>query len=411
MKKILVLGGGPAGLMAAISAANEGAEVTLIEQNDILGRKLLITGKGRCNVTNFCAEDELISNVVTNPKFLYSAFSSFGAYDAYAFFEENGVPLKIERGNRVFPESDRAADVRNALKEAARQAGVRLVTDRILRVLAESLCAVGVNGEYSGDAIIIATGGCSYPLTGSTGDGYRFAKMLGHNVVSPEAALVALNEQGVECVDLMGLSLKNVLLSIKSRKGKQLYEEFGEMLFTHKGISGPIVLSASSHLKNSDFPCVATIDLKPALDNETLDKRLLRDFEAFTNKDFKNALDKLLPQKMIPKIIERSGISPEIKVHQITKAQREKLVSIIKGFEIELKGKADFSEAIITSGGVDVRQVDPRTMESKIIKKVYFAGEVLDVDALTGGFNLQIAYSTGYLAGKSAAKGELSYGY
>ena len=404
MKKIFVLGGGPAGLMAAISAAEQGAAATLIEQNNILGRKLLITGKGRCNVTNFCPEDELISNVVTNAKFLYSAFSAFSAYDAYAFFEENGVPLKIERGNRVFPESDRAADVRNALRSAAQRAGVRFITDKIIRISSQPLCLFGEAEEYTADALILATGGCSYPLTGSTGDGYRFAKMLGHNVISPEAALVSLDEKGRECVDLMGLSLKNVRLSIKSCKGKQLYEEFGEMLFTHKGISGPIVLSASSHLKKTDFPCVATIDLKPALDEEMLDKRLLRDFEAFCNKDFKNALDKLLPQKIIPKIIERSGISPEIKVHQITKAQREALISVIKGFEVAIKGKADFSEAIITSGGVDVRQVDPRTMESKFVENIYFAGEVLDVDALTGGFNLQIAYSTGYLAGRSAAK-------
>ncbi len=404
MKKIIVLGGGPAGLMAAISAADEGAEVTLIEQNNILGRKLLITGKGRCNVTNFCAEDELIANVVTNSKFLYSAFSAFNAYDAYAFFEERGVPMKIERGNRVFPASDRAADVRDALKNAARLAGVRFVTDKILRISADPLLLIGEAGEYAGDSVVLATGGCSYPLTGSTGDGYKFAKMLGHNVISPEAALVSLDEKGNSCADLMGLSLKNVQLSLFSCKGKELYNEFGEMLFTHKGISGPIVLSASSYLKKTDFPCIARIDLKPALNNEMLDKRLLRDFEAFTNKDFKNALDKLLPQKIIPKIIERSGISPEIKVHQITKAQREALISVIKGFEIHLKGKADFSEAIITSGGVDVRQVDPRTMRSKIVENVYFAGEVLDVDALTGGFNLQIAYSTGYLAGRSAAK-------
>lgn len=404
MKKIIVLGGGPAGLMAAITAANEGAKVTLIEQNNMLGRKLLITGKGRCNVTNFCSEEELISNVVTNAKFLYSAFAAFSAYDAYAFFEEQGVPLKIERGNRAFPESDRAVDVRNALKGAAQRAGVNFLNDKITHISTNPICLHGETGEYAGDCLVIATGGCSYPLTGSTGDGYKFAKMLGHSIIEPEAALVSLNEKGQECADLMGLSLKNVRLGIYSCKGKELYGEFGEMLFTHKGISGPIVLSASSHLKKTDFPCVAKIDLKPALDREMLDKRLLRDFEGYTNKDFKNSLDKLLPQKIIPKVIERSGISPETKVHQVTKAQREALISVIKGYEVKIKGKADFSEAIITSGGVDIRQIDPRTMESKIVKDVFFAGEVLDVDALTGGFNLQIAYSTGYLAGRSAAK-------
>lgn len=404
MKKIIVLGGGPAGLMAAITAANEGAKVTLIEQNNMLGRKLLITGKGRCNVTNFCSEEELIANVVTNAKFLYSAFAAFSAYDAYAFFEEQGVPLKIERGNRVFPESDRAVDVRNALKGAAQRAGVNFLNDKITHISTKPICLHGETGEYVGDCLVIATGGCSYPLTGSTGDGYKFAKMLGHSIIEPEAALVSLDEKGQECADLMGLSLKNVRLGIYSCKGKELYCEFGEMLFTHKGISGPIVLSASSHLKKTDFPCVAKIDLKPALDREMLDKRLLRDFEGYTNKDFKNSLDKLLPQKIIPKVIERSGISPETKVHQVTKAQREALISVIKGYEVKIKGKADFSEAIITSGGVDVRQIDPRTMESKIVKDVFFAGEVLDVDALTGGFNLQIAYSTGYLAGRSAAK-------
>lgn len=404
MKKIIVLGGGPAGLMAAITAANEGAKVTLIEQNNMLGRKLLITGKGRCNVTNFCGEEELISNVVTNAKFLYSAFAAFSAYDAYAFFEEQGVPLKIERGNRVFPESDRAVDVRNALKGAAQRAGVNFLNDKITHISTNPICLHGEMGEYAGDCLVIATGGCSYPLTGSTGDGYKFAKMLGHSIIEPEAALVSLNEKGQECADLMGLSLKNVRLGVYSSKGKELYSEFGEMLFTHKGISGPIVLSASSHLKKTDFPCIAKIDLKPALDREMLDKRLLRDFEGYTNKDFKNSLDKLLPQKIIPKVIERSGISPETKVHQVTKAQREALISVIKGYEVEIKGKADFSEAIITSGGVDVRQIDPRTMESKIVKDIFFAGEVLDVDALTGGFNLQIAYSTGYLAGRSAAK-------
>ncbi|MBQ7034689.1 MAG: aminoacetone oxidase family FAD-binding enzyme, partial [Clostridia bacterium] len=346
--------------MAAITAAKAGGCVSLIEQNNMLGRKLLITGKGRCNVTNFCPEDELISQVVTNPKFLYSAFNAFNAYDAYAFFEEQGVPLKIERGNRVFPESDRAADVRDALKNAAQQAGVLFIKNKIVAICAEPLLVKGESGEYPCDAVILATGGCSYPLTGSTGDGYKIAKMLGHAIVEPQPSLVALEEEGKICCSLMGLSLKNVEISLFGCKGKELYREFGEMLFTHKGISGPIVLSASSYLKKSDFPCMAEIDLKPAMDADMLDKRLLRDFEAFTNKDFLNALDKLLPKKIIPMIIELSGIDPHCKVHQITKVQRERLVYIIKHFRIKLKGKADFSEAIITSGGINVREIEPR---------------------------------------------------
>lgn len=406
MEKIVVLGGGPAGMMAAYSAAKNGALVTLIEQNNILGKKLLITGKGRCNVTNFSSEEELISQVVTNPKFLYSAFSAFNAYDAYAFFEEQGVPLKIERGNRVFPESDRAVDVRNAMRRAVLDAGVKVVEDRILEITAEPFALRGEKGIYSCDRLILATGGCSYPLTGSTGDGYRFAAALGHRIVKPSAALVALLEEGDQCRSLMGLSLKNVQLTVLGWKGKILYSEFGEMLFTHEGISGPIVLSASSHLADSDFPCVAEIDLKPALDDETLDKRLLRDFESYTNKDFRNALDKLLPKKLIPAVIAESRIPPETKVHQITRQQRECLVYIIKHFRVKLLKKSGFSEAIVTAGGVDVKQIDPRTMESKLIPGLYFAGELMDVDALTGGYNLQIAYSTGYLAGVSAAKGE-----
>lgn len=388
-------------MMAAIKAA-EAAEVLLIEQNEILGKKLLITGKGRCNVTNFCSEEELISQVIHNPKFLYSAFSAFNAYDAYAFFEEQGVPLKIERGNRVFPASDRAADIRNAMRRRMQELKVNVLCDKVLSV--EKGKVICVNGEYSADSIIIALGGCSYPLTGSTGDGYRIAKQLGHTIISPEAALVGLLEKGENCSALMGLSLKNVRLSICEANGKKLYEEFGEMLFTHKGISGPIVLSASSHLKQSDFPCIASIDLKPALDEETLDKRLLRDFEENINRDFANALDKLLPKKLIPIIISRSGINPHLKVHQITKKDRLSLIRSIKKFEISIKGKAGFDEAIITSGGINVCEIDPRTMESKLATGIYFAGEIIDVDALTGGYNLQIAYSTGYLAGISASK-------
>ncbi len=391
-------------MMAAYAASFFGGAVTLIEQNKILGRKLLITGKGRCNVTNFSGEEELLSQVVRNPKFLYSAFATFNAYDAYAFFEEQGVSLKIERGNRVFPCSDRAVDVRNAFLNCLKGQGVRVVTDRVQRINPCPWTVVGEKECYHADGVIVATGGCSYPLTGSTGDGYRFAKESGHRVVSPTPALVALIENGNSCARLAGLSLKNVELSLKSCKGKKLYSGFGEMLFTHQGISGPLVLSASSYAEKEDFPCVATIDLKPALDDETLDKRLLRDFELFSNRDFRNALEKLLPKKLIPLIVEMSGIPADCKVHQITREQRLALVATIKGFRVELAQKADFSEAIITAGGVDVAQVNPRTMESKLCPGLYFAGEVLNVDALTGGYNLQIAYSTGYLAGKSAAE-------
>lgn len=388
-------------MMAAI-AASKSAEVLLFEQNNMLGRKLLITGKGRCNVTNFCSEEELIEQVVHNPKFLYSAFSSFNAYDAYAFFEEAGVPLKIERGNRVFPASDRSVDVRDAMRRKAIESNVQFLFDKVLEIKENTV--VCADKTYVVDSIILATGGCSYPLTGSTGDGYKMARKLGHTIVSPEAALVGLVEFGDICAELMGLSLKNVGLEIHNSSGKVLYNDFGEMLFTHKGISGPIVLSASSHLKRSDFPCVASIDLKPALDEEKLDKRLLRDFEENINKDFLNALDKILPKKIIPIIIRRSGIDTRCKVHQITKNERLSLVQTIKNFKINIKEKADFSEAIITSGGIDVSQINPRTMESKLVPNLYFAGEIIDVDALTGGYNLQIAYSTGYLAGISASK-------
>ncbi len=404
LKKVIVVGGGPAGMMAAYFAATSGAEVTLIEQNKMLGKKLLITGKGRCNVTNFSSEEELINQVVHNPKFMYSAFSVFSAYDAYAQFEEWGVPLKIERGNRVFPASDRAADVRNALQRAMESVGVAVVTDRIRKIDVLQMLAVGENQSYYYDSLVLATGGCSYPLTGSTGDGYRFASSMGHRVIKPSPALVSLVETESKCIEMAGLSLKNVKLSAFNCKGKNLYSDFGEMLFTHEGISGPLVLSASSYLTDKDFPCCIEIDLKPALTEEMLDKRLLRDFEEFANRDFHNALEKLLPKKMIPVIIRESGIPEHLKVHQITREQRQSLVSLMKHFCVTIKKKGDFSEAIITAGGVDVSQVDPRTMESKLCPNVYFAGELLDVDALTGGYNLQIAYSTGKLAGISAAK-------
>ena len=380
--------------------------MTLIEQNRILGKKLLITGKGRCNVTNFSSEEELIDHVIRNPKFLYSAFSSFNAYDSYAFFEEWGVPLKIERGNRVFPVSDRAADVRNAFLRCLETVGVQIITDKVLKIQAEPFNVIGEKASYICDCLILATGGVSYPLTGSTGDGYRFAASVGHLINKPSAALVSLIEKGNKCRKMAGLSLKNVQLTVFECEGKTLYSDFGEMLFTHEGISGPLVLSASSFLGETDFPAVAEIDLKPALTNEMLDKRLLRDFEEFSNRDFHNSLEKLLPQKLIPIVIQESAITPSQKVHQINREQRMNLVHIIKHFKVTLLKKAGFEEAIITAGGVDVSQVHPGTMESKLCPGLYFAGELLDVDALTGGYNLQIAYSTGRLAGVSAAMEE-----
>ena len=406
MKNVLVIGGGPAGMMAAYAAAKNGARVQLVERNKVLGKKMLITGKGRCNVTNFCDEEDLIAQVVSNRKFLYSSFASLNAYDAYALFEEWGVPLKIERGNRVFPVSDKAADVRNAMRDALKRCNVQIIEDRIKSVEAKTMSFIGENGCYKGDSVVLATGGISYSATGSSGDGYQFARSLGHRIIAPEAALVSMVEEGNDCADLMGLSLKNVQLTIFNCKGKKLYRDFGEMLFTHEGISGPIVLSASSYAKKGDFPLRAIIDLKPALESEALDKRLLRDFEEYANKDFRNSLGKLLPQKMIPKIIEKCGIPSHVKVHQITKQQRETLVQLIKNFEVKLISKGSVEQAVITSGGVDVREIDPKTMESKLVPGLFFAGEVMDVDALTGGYNLQIAYSTGYLAGLSAAKGD-----
>ena len=404
MRRVIVIGGGPAGMMAAEAAAEQGAEVVLIEQNSILGKKLLITGKGRCNVTNFCAENELVEQVVTNPKFLYSAFASFNAYDAYAYFEEAGLSLKIERGNRVFPLSDRAADVRNVIEKRMRRQGVCRVEDKVLSINKDPFLVKGEREEYLCDAVIIATGGASYPATGSAGDGYRFAKELGHKVIKARPALVPLIEKGERCARLAGLSLKNVELTVCSSNKKSVYSGFGEMLFTHEGLSGPLVLSASSYLKDEHFPCKALIDLKPALDAATLDRRICRDFEEFINRDFGNALDKLLPKKLIPQIVELSGIGANRKVHQITREERLRLVEIIKAFPIEVFRKSGFHEAIITSGGVDTAQVNPKTMESRLVKDLYFAGEVLDVDALTGGYNLQIAYSTGRLAGINAAK-------
>ena len=409
-KKIFVIGAGPAGLFAAGTAAANGADVTLLDKNSVLGRKLLITGKGRCNVTNFCDTEDFLKNINSpNPKFMYTALNTFSCYDAYAFFEGLGVSLKIERGNRVFPVSDRAADIRNALKKYILDNGVKVISEDVKAIEANPFRIITDKSEYKPDAVIIATGGKSYPLTGSTGDGYIFAKKFNHKVRKPVPALVALESSDSVCGELAGLSLKNVCIRIFDDARKIVYTDFGEMIFTHSGVSGPIILSASSKL---DFNCtqyVLQIDFKPALSFEELDRRILNDFSKYTNKDYLNSLGDLLPKKLIPQVVKRSGIDPHQKVNTITKEQRQTLVEIIKEFELPICSKASFDEAIITSGGVETSQIDPRTMESKIIKDLYFVGEVLDIDANTGGYNLQIAYSTGYLAGLSCSGGKNEY--
>lgn len=413
MKKIAVIGGGPAGMLAAYYAAMYGASVTLIEKNEILGKKLNITGKGRCNLTNACDTQEFLANVPTNPRFLYKALNNFSTDDTMALFTDLGVPLKVERGRRVFPVSDKATDISKALRDALQSVGVKVIKGKVLRVLTEDKKVNGIELLLDGlkrgahfDGVILATGGLSYPTTGSTGDGFRFAESLGHTVVTPRPSLVPLVVKESYCKDIMGLSLKNVTASFFTENGKLLVSEFGEMLFTHFGVSGPIILSASAHLGNTDKAIPLKIDLKPALDEAALDKRLLNDFGKFKNKDFCNSLDELLPQKLIPTVISLSGIDPRKKVNEITKAERASLVSILKNFPLTVIGRRPIEEAIVTSGGIKVSEINPSTMESKLIKGLYFAGEMIDVDAYTGGYNLQIAFSTGALAGQSAASEE-----
>lgn len=407
MSDICVIGGGAAGLVAAYFAAVNGGNVTVYERNEACGKKLNITGKGRCNLTNACDVATFMQNVPTNPRFLYKALNNFSPEQVMTFFENLGVPLKTERGRRVFPQSDKAADVTAALVGACRNAGVRFVHARVRGVAAEggvfSHIVTGTGKTHASDACIIATGGASYPRTGSTGDGYAFAAALGHTVLPPKPSLVPLCSDDRLCGDCMGLSLKNVGVSFYAPNGKQLYSEQGEMLFTHFGISGPVVLSASAHIGDGNG-VRAVIDLKPALDEEQLDKRLLRDFNENKNRDFCNSLSALLPQKLIPVIVERSGIDPHKKVNSITKEERRGLVLLLKGLDFTLCGKRPIDEAIVTRGGVAVNEINPSTMESKLVRGVYFAGEVIDVDAYTGGYNLQIAFSTGALAGESAAQ-------
>ena len=408
MKRIVIIGGGAAGLAAAISASEKyknQAEVTVIEKNERPARKVMITGKGRCNVTNNCNVDTLIANVPKNGKFLYSAFSGFTPKDVISFFETAGVPLKTERGNRVFPVSDKAVDIVDALVNNAKALGVKIINAEAEAILTENGAVSGVklsNGEVMpADSVVIATGGVSYSGTGSTGDGYRFAKMLGHTVTDISGSLVPMNCHEGFCTHLSGLTLKNVTLSLfENGKKKPVYSEMGEMLFTHFGISGPLVLSASAYVKQGKEYTVL-IDLKPALSMEMLDIRILRDFSELQKKDFANSLDGLLPKSLVPVVVKLSGIQRDKKVNQISREERLCLCEIIKKLPLHITGLRPVEEAIITRGGVSVKEINPATMESKLVSGLFFAGEVIDVDAFTGGFNLQIAFSTGFLAGQN----------
>ena len=438
--KVIVVGGGPAGMMSAISSAEEGNKVILIEKNKSLGKKLLITGKGRCNITSSLDINEFIKNIPGNGKFLYSSFKNYTNVDIINFLKKQGLEVKEERGNRYFPVTDKSLDVLNCFKKRLKELNVeiyyeetvselltenfevKLDKEKLSKDYSESnktnkeknIKVIGVKTnkhEFFADKVIIATGGKSYPLTGSTGDGYKLAKNVGHTIkqIKPSLIPFVCNEKDI-CQELQGLSLKNAGIFIEDiLKNKKIYDDFGEMLFTHFGVSGPVILSASAHLvryKNIDEllknnKIVLHIDLKPALSKEKLDDRIIRDFEEFKNKQFKNSLEKLLPQKMIEPIIQLSEIKPEKPVNEITKLEREKLVNLLKDFKLTIKGFRPIDEAIITSGGVSIKEINPSTMESKIVKNLYFAGEVIDVDAYTGGFNLQIAYSTGFTAGKN----------
>lgn len=392
--------------MAAVFAADGGADVTVIERNSVCGRKIRITGKGRCNLTNDCDMNEFLRNVPTNPRFLYSALSFFSTEDTQRFFESLGVPLKVERGRRVFPVSDRAADIQEALISACRSRGVRILTARAEEVCASDGAVTGIRigGEVLPfDRVVVATGGMSYPRTGSDGDGYGFARKLSHSVTPLIPSLVPLTSRSGICSKMQGLSLKNVALSVVDKTtGKVVYEDFGEMMFTHFGMTGPMILSASAHLSDiSAGRYEARIDLKPALDDQALDNRILSDFAKYKNKDLVNSLGDLLPQKMIPVIIELSGIPERKKINSITKEERARLVSLLRAFPVSIDSFRPIDEAIVTKGGVSVKEINPKTMESKLVSGLYFAGEVLDVDAYTGGYNLQIAFSTGALAGSS----------
>lgn len=422
---VVVIGGGPAGMMSAISSAENGNNVILLEKKERLGRKLLITGKGRCNITSSLPINEFIQNIPGNGQFLYSAFKNYTNNDIIDFLNKEGLDVKEERGNRIFPITDKSLDVLKCFTNKLKELNVKVeynmqVTEIVpkneygnLKVIAHELKdneQYGNTKTFEAEKVILATGGNSYPLTGSTGDGYELAKKLGHTVTKIRPSLVPLEafEQNM-CKELQGLSLRNVNIQFKNKENnKVIYDDFGEMLFTHFGVSGPTILSSSAHLvryKNIDEflknkKIVLNIDFKPALSEEKLDQRILRDFDEFKNKQFKNSLDKLLPQKLIPVIIEKSGINPEKKVNEINKKERHRLVNLLKNFEVVIKGFRPIDEAIITSGGINIKEINPKTMESKLVEGLYFAGEIIDVDAYTGGFNLQIAYSTGYTAGQ-----------
>ena len=401
---VIVIGGGPAGMLAAISASEQGNKVIILEKMNSLGKKLCITGKGRCNITSSLPIDEFIKNIPGNGRFLYSAFQNFTNQDILNLLNKQGLKTKEERGNRIFPITDRASDVLDALIAKLKNQNVKIITNtRVQDIIVENNQIKGVianNKKYEADKVILATGGASYPTTGSNGDGYELAKKVGHTVTEIKPSLVALTAKTASqeiCKKLQGLSLKNVGIKI-IKDNKEIYEDFGEMLFTHFGVSGPTVLSASAHLVRTDLKNVKMIiDLKPALSEEKLEERILRDFMEEKNKEFKNSLDKLLPKKMIPVIVEIMNLNK--KVNEIKKEERKKLVKLLKNFEIEIENFRPVEEAIVTAGGINIKEINPKTMESKLVKGLYFAGEIIDVDAYTGGFNLQIAYSTGYTAG------------
>ncbi len=396
----IVIGGGPAGMFAAITAARQGQRVLLLERNDRLGKKLLITGKGRCNITNDCSPAEILQNVPRNGRFLYSALEGFPPERIMHFLQEQGCEVKTERGNRVFPVSDRSQSVLEALQRALRQYKVDVCKARVREILTREGAAVGVRTDREEIAaiwVLLATGGLSYPTTGSTGDGYEMAHRLGHTITPTEGSLVPLETEGTDCQDMQGLSLRNVGVKLLNAKDKVLFKDFGELLFTHFGVSGPTVLSASTHLKGEG--CRLVLDLKPALEECKLDARLLRDLEMYKNRSMENALTDLLPRSMIPVILRRLGIPADLQANSLNKQQRRSLVTLLKAFPIGITGKRPVAEAIITSGGVKVSEIDPKTMQSKLVPGLYFAGEIIDCDAYTGGFNLQIAWSTAYAAG------------
>ena len=402
----IVIGGGPAGMMAAITAAKAGQNVILLDKNDRLGKKLLITGKGRCNVTNDCTAQEVLNNTPRNGKFLYSVMSAFPPEKAMAFFRENGCALKTERGQRVFPESDKSQSVLDALQRQLRQQKVTVPAQKAEEILLEEGKVVGVKtdqGDLRCNWVILATGGASYPATGSTGDGYRMAKQLGHTIVEPRGSLVPLETAGEDCQRMQGLALRNVAVKLLNPKGKAVYQDFGEMLFTHFGVSGPTVLSASAHIGKGEG-WKLRIDLKPALEEKKLDDRILRDLEMYQNRSMENALTDLLPRSMIPVILDRIGVEHSLQANSLTKQKRRALLENLKAFDVEIIRKRPVSEAIITSGGVKTGEIDPKTMESKKVPGLYFAGEIIDCDAYTGGFNLQIAWATGYAAGTAVSE-------